>query len=66
MEPEYYKRKFSLKYVHQAHHAIWGIKFELLKNISIAQSNCWSVLLCLNCADAIESDLLSEYCKIKL
>lgn len=66
IEPEYDRRKFYLKYVHQDHHAILGIKFELIKNISIAQSNCWSVLLCLNCADTIESNLLAEYYKIEL
>lgn len=66
MEPQYYRRKCYLKYIHQDHHAILGIRFELIKNISFAQSNHWSVLLCLNCADTTESNLLSEYYKIKL
>lgn len=66
MEPEHQRRKFYLKYVHQDHHAILWIKFELIKNISIAQSNSWSALFCLNCADTIESNLLSEYHKTKL
>lgn len=38
MEPEYYRRKFYLKYIHQDHHAISGMKSELIKNTSVAQT----------------------------